>query len=107
MMPKQMRYGRTRNHIPLLNLVLGGALPVQTAARTERYVFRIMKKKSRLAIRAGWLFSKQSIPGTDSALPASSTVTLCPAVSPELGLSSLSGWMLTRIARDLVQLLGP
>lgn len=40
-----MRYGRTRNRIPLLNLVLGGALPVQTAARTERYVFRIMKKK--------------------------------------------------------------
>lgn len=39
-----MRDGRARNYIPFLNLVLYGALPVQTAKRTERYVFRIMKK---------------------------------------------------------------
>lgn len=44
MMPKQMRYGRARNYIPFLNLALYGALPVQTAKRTERYVLPIMKK---------------------------------------------------------------
>lgn len=51
-------------------------------------------EKTRLAIRAGGLFSKQSISGVDSASPEISTVIFCCSMFPELGLSSLSSGML-------------
>lgn len=61
-------------------------------------------EKTRLAIRAGGLFSKQSISGVDSASPETSAVIFCCSMSPELGLSSLSSGMLMLIAHNLLQL---